>query len=137
MGVDVTFKSNKRQVMRKLDSTAKARMEEAVQEVRDKTLETLSGTRTGRTYFVPGTKKTYTASAPGEAPAQATAALRQSIQGEVKKEGSDIIGRVGTPLKYGKMLEFGTHRMAARPWLKKSFDGSEAKVREIFMRIWF
>lgn len=137
MGIDITFKSDIPSAMKKVASASKSKMEVAVQEIRNKTLEKLSGSRTGRTYYVPGTHKTYTASAPGEPPAQATGALRQSIAGEVKKEGSQIVGMVGTNLKYGAMLEFGTRNMAARPWLKKAFEETEAKVKEIFMRLWF
>ena len=139
MGIDVTFKSNIPEIMKKIDSTAKGRMLEAVMEVRNKTLVTLSGNRTGRTYYVPGTKRTYTASSPGQPPAVATGELRQSIKGVVESEGKQIVGRVGTDKIQGLVLEFGTHdgRILARPWLKKSFDESNAKVKEIFMRLWF
>ena len=140
MGIDVTFKSNIPEIIKKMDSTARARMNEAVQEVRNKTLVKLSGSRKDdpeRMYRVPGTKKLYQASSPGQPPAQATGELRQSIKGEVKQEGKQVVGRVGTPLKYGNMLEFGTVNMAARPWLRKSFEEAEAKVKEIYTRIWF
>ena len=137
MGIDITFKSNIPEVMRKIDSTARGRVLESVMEVRNKTLEKLSGQRTGRTYFVPGTHRTYTASSPGQPPAVATGALRQSIAGSVETEGKQVVGRVGTNLKYGKMLEFGTMNMKPRPWLRKSFEESEAKVKELFMRLWF
>ncbi len=137
MGIEVTFKSNVPEVMRKIDSASKDRMHEAVNEVRNKTLEKLSGSRSGRTYYVPGTKRTYTASAPGQAPAQATGELRQSIAGEVTKEGKQYVGRVGTDTIQGKMMEFGTRHVTPRPWLRKSFEESEAKVKEIFMRLWF
>ena len=137
MGIDVNFKSNIPELMKKINSTAKGRMLEAVMEVRNKTLEKLSGNRTGRTYFVPGTHKTYTASAPGEPPAQATSELRQSIKGTVEVEGGQYWGRVGTDTKHGPMLEFGTKNMKARPWLRKSFEEAEQAVKSIFMRTWF
>jgi len=137
MGIDVTFKSNIPELMKKIDSTSRGRMLEAVMEVRNKTLDTLAGNRTGRTYYVPGTHKTYTASSPGEPPAVATGELRQSIAGTVEKEGSQIVGRVGTDTKQGLMTEFGTKNMEPRPWLRKSFEESESKVKEIFMRLWF
>ena len=137
MGIDITFKSNIKELMKKIDSTAKGRMLEAVMEVRSKTLVKLSGQRSGRTYFVPGTHKTYTASAPGQPPAVATAGLRQSIKGTVETEGKQVVGRVGTDLDYGRRLEFGTRKMAARPWLRKSFEEAEAKVKEIYVRVWF
>jgi len=137
MGIDITFKSNIPELMKKIDSTAKGRMLEAVMEVRNKTLVKLSGRRSGRTYYVPGTRRTYTASSPGEPPAVATAELRQSIAGTVEKEGKQYVGRVGTDKIQGKMMEFGTRHVAPRPWLKKSFEESEAKVKAIFMRLWF
>ena len=137
MGVGVVFKSNVPAVMRKIDSVSRDRMSEAVNEVRNKTLVKLSGRRSGRTYFVPGTHKSYTASSPGEPPAQATGTLRQSVKGTVESEGRQIIGMVGTEQKYGPMLEFGTSKMAARPWLRKSFEEAQAKVKEIFTKLWF
>lgn len=137
MGIDVTFISHIKEVSAEIEKTAKERMEKAVVEVRNEVLQTLSGNRSGRTYKVPGTQKIYTASSPGEPPASATGALRQSITFEVEGEGKKIIGRVGSNTKYAPMLEFGTSRMAARPWLRKSFEQSEQKVEEIFTRIWF
>lgn len=112
-------------------------MAEAVMEVRNTTLETLSGSRTGRQYKVPGTQRTYTASAPGEPPAQATAGLRQSVETKVEGKGMDVIGTVGTDKPHGKMLELGTRNMAARPWLRISFEKTIPKIREIFGRRWF
>ena len=137
MGVDVTFKSNIPEVMRKIDSAAKDKMHEAVNEVRNKTLEKLSGSRTGRTYYVPGTHRSYTASAPGEAPAVATAELRQSIAGTVDVEGKQVVGRVGTDKIQGKMMEFGTRNVAPRPWLRKSFEKTVPKIKSIFGGRWF
>jgi len=137
MAVEITFKSNLPAVMKAIDKAAKDRMQEAVEAVRNQALETLSGSRSGRTYKVPGTRRTYTASSPGEPPAVATAELRQSVKGVVEKEGSRIVGMVGTDKIQGLMTEFGTRNMAPRPWLKPSFEKSVGKVKEIFTRIWF
>jgi hypothetical protein len=137
MGVDINFKSNLAEVMDKIDGTARARMEQAVNEIRNETLTTLSGQRSGRTYTVPGTHKTYTASAPGEAPAIATGELKQSISTEVEGEGKSVVGRVGSDKIQALMTEFGTRTIAPRPWLRVSFEKSEAKVKEIFTRLWF
>jgi phage gpG-like protein len=107
------------------------RMVKAVNIARNETLVTLSGNRSGRTYKVPGTSRTYTASAPGEAPAQATGQLRQSVKTSVDIEGSKIIGIVGSDLPYARRLEFGYnetdsagrhYNMAARPWLRVSCE---------------
>ena len=111
---------------KKIKEDAYSRMVKAVNAVRNETLVTLSGNRSGRTYFVPGTMRTYTASAPGEAPAQAIGELRRSVRTQVEN-GSTIIGYVGSTLIYAPCLEFGTRKMAARPWLKKSFEKTDLR----------
>jgi hypothetical protein len=109
----------------------------AANEVRNETIKTLSGNRTGRIYKVPGTQVTYTASAPGEPPAVQTGQLRNSVTAIVEKEGKSVKGFVGTELMKGLWLEKGTSKMAPRPWLKPSFDKSLERVKEILSRRWF
>lgn len=132
----VTLKFYTKDVTRAIDDAASKLMAEAVNEVRNTVLETLSGTRSGRTYKVPGTSRTYTASRPGEPPAQATGRLRQSIKTDIRGEGKKVIGSIGTDLEYAKGLEFGTHRVAARPFLKPSFEKAVPKIKQIFGGRW-
>lgn len=145
MSITVKFSSNMANVMAQVDGTAKGRMLQAVVEVRNETLETLSGQRTGRIYRVPGTTRTYQASSPGEPPAVATAGLRQSITGKARTEAKVVIGEVGTDMPYGPRLEFGfsdvdslgrRYNMAARPWLKPSFEKALPKVAKILGGTW-
>ena len=133
MGAEVKLVFHTEEVIHSMEQAASKRMAEAVNEVRNTVLETLSGDRSGRTYKVPGTGRTYTASAPGQPPAQATSGLRQSIKFSVEKEAGAVVGKVGTDLKYGKRLEFGfmgvdslgrRYNTAPRPWLKVSFEKS-------------
>jgi len=125
-----------KEVQRKLDNVAKDRMHEAVNELRNKTVEVLSGSRSGRTYYVPGTHKAYIASSPGQPPAQATGRLRQSIMGQVLIVMGRQVGKVGTNMDYGPMLEYGTKNMAARPWLRVASENATDKIRQIFSRMW-
>lgn len=63
----------------------------------------------------------YAGSAPGEAPRKRTGTLQKSVAFEVSwfDVGREIITlRVGTNVPYGRWLEYGTRRMAARPWLR-------------------
>ena len=119
-----------------------ARMYEAANAVRNETLRTLSGPRTGRTYQVPGTSGvTYTASAPGEAPAAPTGELRKSIEANNRSTlidggGGSISGYVGTDLEKGADLERGTSKMAPRPWLEPSFERASEQVKRILLRRW-
>jgi HK97 gp10 family phage protein len=60
------------------------------------------------------------ASAEGEPPHKRTGRLRASINHEVDK--AKATARVGTNLKYGKFLELGTRKMAARPFLTSTLQ---------------
>ena len=71
----------------------------------------------GRTYVKNNPRRTHTASRPGQYPSTDLGGLAASIG--VAKQGDAVL--VGTALMYGKYLEFGTSRMAARPWLLRSF----------------
>lgn len=58
-------------------------------------------------------------SLPGEYPKKVLGWLRKNILWEYDKVKK--VGRVGTPVKYGKYLELGTRRMRPRPWLSQAF----------------
>jgi HK97 gp10 family phage protein len=114
-----------------LEKSMLNKMQKAVMVVRNETVQTLSGGRSGRTYYVPGTHKKYTASAPGEAPASATGHLRQNVKTEVETNSESVIGYVGTEDDYGAILEMGTRHILPRPWLRPSFEKAEERVKEI------
>lgn len=137
MGTEVKLVFHTKEVTNAIEDAASKKMAEATQAVRTQVLETLSGSRSGRTYYVPGTRRTYTASAPGQPPATATAELRQSIKVAVESDGKKVTGAVGTDKIQGLMTEFGTVRMAARPWLRISFEKVMPKVKSILGRKWF
>jgi len=137
MVTEFTLNVHIEDVLNQISQAAKDRMFRAVNLVRNTTLETLSGQRTGKVYKVPGTKGAYyTASAPGEAPASATGHLRQRIKTEVVEEDGEVVGYVGTDVDHGQHLEFGTRNMAPRPWLEPSFQKSEDDVQKIFNEKW-
>jgi HK97 gp10 family phage protein len=72
------------------------------------------GGRSGRTYR--RRSVTHQASAPGEFPKTDSGQLVSSLFFRV---GADKLSAFfGTKLAYGRYLEFGTSRMAARPWLR-------------------
>jgi hypothetical protein len=137
MGLEIVFEDKISAAKKAVSSIATERMLMVANEVRNITVETLSGARSGKTYLVPGTKKTYTASAPGEPPAVQVGDLRESIKYGTEDEGKGIVAYVGTKLLKGPMLEYGTSNMAARPWLRVSFEKAKAKVKNILERKWF
>jgi HK97 gp10 family phage protein len=70
--------------------------------------------------------KIHRASAPGEAPAVDTANLRNSIETDKIKEG---LHAVSTNAEYAAGLEFGTPKMAARPFFRPALE----KMRAAFI----
>ncbi len=74
----------------------------------------------GRRYYVPGTSRLYTASAPGEPPAARTGTFKNSWQPKVICDGASFISRIESNVNVnghnlGELLENGTSRMAPRP----------------------
>lgn len=136
MPTKIVFTSHIPEVLKGMEDTARERMAESVDVITMQTRETLSGSRSGRTYTVPGTSRTYTASSPGEAPAARMGELRKTIKGFVKRENRNIIGVVGTELDYGAFLQVGTRTIAPRPWLDVAFRAAWDKVVAIWSRPW-
>lgn len=87
---------------------------------------TLTGVRHGRLYR--RGSRVHVASAPGEPPAVDTGFLRNSVRAlravaiRVSPVRVLAIGEVRVGAEYGFYLERGTRRMAARPWVRRTFD---------------
>jgi len=89
----------------------------------------LKGPRTGREYPVPGTRRTYIASAPGEPPARRLGTLAASYRYRVARdERSRLVGETGTPEEYGLALEKGTENMEPREHVKPAFDENRKAI---------
>jgi HK97 gp10 family phage protein len=71
-------------------------------------------------------------SAPGEPPRKQTGTLRASVTYEI--DDARMAGRVGTNIRYGRHLELGTSKMAARPWLRRALAESRSHIEAIFAR---
>lgn len=93
----------------KIKETGPKRLREAALLAQREIKQTLTGQRSGRTYRVPGTRRQYTASAPGEPPAVRTGRLRSVIRIEVDKDKMEaVVGPEKMAPDYPAMLEFGT-----------------------------
>lgn len=77
-------------------------------------------------------KRTVNVSRPGDPPNSDTGRLVQSIKFDFKEGG--MRGRVGTNLKYGAALEFGTSNMEPRPWLSTAVLLVSKEVQAIFQK---
>jgi len=83
------------------------------QQLRTEIVEQLSQPGTGEIY------DRHIASAPGDPPAVDSGRLRQSI---VALKVDQFRWRVGTNVEYALYLEFGTRRMAPRPFLRPAAE---------------
>jgi phage gpG-like protein len=95
-------------------------LRKTAQDTRNKAVRSIQrGPKTGRIYPpVEGVRgMPHQASAPGQPPATDSGNLANSITFE-KEPGSRPIYSVGTDEAYGAYLEFGTMRIAERPWLR-------------------
>jgi len=83
----------------------------------------LAREKSGKIYMVNHGRQTHRASAPGEAPAMETGFLANSIMGQLVEATKErAVAMLAVFADYGIHLEFGTKFMAARPFLRPSFD---------------
>lgn len=74
-------------------------------------------------------------SSPGQPPGVDTGTLRRSVQIDRSRVDSDLLARVGTNVEYGRYLEYGTIKMAARPWLRPTLSKFKGKIASFFRGI--
>lgn len=77
-------------------------------------------TRTGRNLYAP--------SPAGRFPGVRTGRLRQSIYAT---PSTNLRSSFGTNLEYGRRLEEGTKKMAARPWLRRAAEMSKSRMLQV------
>lgn len=111
----------------------------AANELRNASQLVLRGQRSGRRYRVPGTKRRYTASAPGEPPAVRTGAFRLSWQPTARVVFGSYISRIESDLRtdngrytLGEILEDGTSRMAPRPYQDAILEKAKKPILRIY-----
>lgn len=88
-----------------------------------------NGKKTGRIYRR-GKNIVHQASAAGEAPASDTGTLLRSLSFYVIKEKLEAV--IVSRLKYAKMLEHGTTKIKARPFMFPAYEKSKAWIQERF-----
>jgi len=125
-----------RQVMATLGVESRKRVTTSVLLVEAKVKTSMKkGGRTASGYLEEGQKPgkiNAFRSKPGEVPREQEGTLKRSITHEVHP--TLPIGRVGTNLPYGKMLELGTPNMKARPFLRPALHQLEPVIIGIFSK---
>jgi HK97 gp10 family phage protein len=129
-GLDQLHKASANMVQAVNKEVTKALFVSAQQVEKEAKLSIASGQKSGRVYQRGSV--THRASAPGEAPASDTGRLINSIASYLNSskglESFVVAGR--GIVKYAAMLEFGTSKMAARPFLFPALEKSKAFIQE-------
>lgn len=121
----------------------KSRGVRAAVKLRNAALETLRGQRTGRVYTVPYTRRKYTASAPGEPPAQRTGAFRMSWRERSFAEQTGagelrVVSRIQSGIKtkkghlLGDLLEDGHGHTLPRPYKQQIIKKATPEIQRIY-----
>lgn len=88
---------------------------------------------TNVSYYTNNKKKAHHPSLPGNPPAPDTGNLRNSIRYEMHDENKKIYGIVGSTQKdpdYAVYTEYGTTKMAPRPWLRPAMEKNNDWIRK-------
>lgn len=105
----------------------------ATEDVRSEMIRLILDTpKTGRVYV----RRTvaHQASAPGEPPASDTGRLVNSVTTEVLDQGSRVVGRVVVRDGKAALLEYGTARMAARPYARPALANMRGSIQATVAR---
>ena len=134
------------EVTEEIKKQMESRSYRASNELRNSALDVLKGQRGGRQYRVPGTKRYYTASAPGEPPAVRTGTFRNSWHPTTRVLFGSYISRIESNARtdngrftLGEILEDGTPggQMAPRPHHDKILEDAEPKIARIYDEPYF
>lgn len=99
----------------------------SAQQIRTEAIKSVQdGNKSGRTYR--RRSVTHRASAPGEAPASDTGRLVNSIQAYASGNGEALTVAGRGTVMYAPLLEFGTSKIAPRPFMVPALEKSKAWI---------
>ena len=138
MAKEMTFKEfsdkKKKNVSPQIETTLSKTISLCCEKVRSDIQDSMAHTArdTTRSYYTNNRTTAHHPTLPGNPPAPDTGNLRNSIRYEMHDEGKEIYGIVGTTQKdpnYGEYLEYGTTKIAPRPWLRPAMLKNESWIR--------
>lgn len=93
--------------------------------------ESMTNTKinTGVSYYTHNKRIPHHPSFPDNPPAVDTGTLRRSVTTQVDE--STLTGKVGSNIEYAPELEFGSSRIAPRPWLRPALEQNEKNIEKI------
>jgi HK97 gp10 family phage protein len=125
-------KGSTAQLMRAYQNALKIGVQRAAVMVHATAVQSItSGGKSGATYEKYNPRRTHRASAAGEPPAADTGYLHNNIIFDIDTNGlgADIESRA----EYSGMLEFGTSKMQARPFLQPAIEENRPKIRRLMV----
>ena len=124
----VTRNSKYKSVLSQYTKSTKALVEEAGTMVHRTAIESINeGAKSGVVYEKYNPRRTHRASAAGEPPASDTGFLVNNIL--LKFDSDRTAVSVESRANYSSFLEFGTSKLAERPFLKPALDSNKSKIR--------
>lgn len=134
--MEINLNNTVSSIVTNITEQAKSRGIRAANELRNASLQILRGQRSGRIYHRPHSSGTYTASAPGEPPANRSGVLRLSWKPQAKSSKSwktvSIRPAIWTDVKYAPTLQEGTKKMAPRPFEEPIIEQAKSKIIAIY-----
>ena len=131
--VKATIKSIKpryRAVIKDYESDVKALIGRAGNLVRNTAVTSINqGAKSGVLYNLYNPRRTHRASAAGQPPATDTGFLVNNIALKIDMDGFGA--SVESNASYSSFLEFGTSKMAARPFMQPALEENKPKIRRL------
>lgn len=113
---------NPQAVLDRVKAAAMAGVLDGAERVRETAIASMLTSKGGRHY--PGNPRR--SSAPGEAPARQTGRLAGGI--DIRAEVADLKAVVNAGTAYAAALEFGTERIAPRPFMRPALASNKAAI---------
>lgn len=126
----ITRKPRTASVIRDYQANAKALVGRAGNLVRNTAVQSINqGAKSGVVYDLYNPRRTHKASAAGEPPATDTGFLASNIVLDVDADGFGA--SVESRADYSSFLEFGTSKMAARPFMQPALEENKPKINRL------
>jgi HK97 gp10 family phage protein len=130
----VTNKPRYKSVIRQYTADSKQLVGRAGNLVRNTAVQSIQqGAKSGVVYEKYNPRRTHRASAAGQPPATDTGFLVNNIFLKIDSDG--LGASVESRADYSAFLEFGTSKMAARPFMQPALESNKSKIRTLEKRM--
>ena len=126
----VTRKPRTASVIKGYEGNLRALVGRAGNLVRNTAVKSINqGAKSGVTYELYNPRRTHTASSAGQPPATDTGFLVNNIVLDIDTDG--LGANVESRADYSSFLEFGTSKMAARPFMQPALEENKPKINRL------